>query len=529
METALTFLFTDIPDSILLWEQFPRTMLDVVTKQIALYETAIRTHGGKIQRSHGEADNTFAVFQSADSALRAVLEFQCTLRQPPPFEPNLPLEEPELRRREGRLVRAAIHTGYAEVVAGDYNSPDVNRCARLRSLAKGGQILVSAAVAQSLAEPLPNGMTLVAIGSHRLKDLPIPESVFQVSHPDLPSVFGSASHSGIAPTNLSTTLPPLIGRNPEMQTLTQSILHYPTVVVYGMCGVGKSRLVLHTVANLRPQFADGVWHIEMDGITQSREAIEKILGAFGCGNTNGYIARLTELVTNKHLLLVLDNCDLMQSELSALHTLLVDLSPCLRIVITTSRAYLLDGSVSFVLSPFQVPKASDDAAILQESDCIRLFLFFAQAVRPDFQIHASNAKEVVEICQKLDGNPLAISLAAARLNTLSLEQLHSRIGQMFQLLHHSRRSTPARHSSLKSAVEWDIQRLTDDERRQLHLLATQCPSGVLHADAESLGSLAQRGVLRHDTSGNNVHLSELISAYHKEFLVQPNQTSVEGA
>lgn len=468
---TVTFLFTDIMDSASLWEAEPETMTSAAARMSECITAAVQAHSGYVVRPRGEGDSTFSVFCSPTDALAAACALQRALVAET-WPTRLPL-----------LVRAALHCGPAELRDGDYNSTAVNRCARLRSLAAPGQILVSQVVADMAREQLPPEITLLSLGSHRLKDLQRAEHVYQLCHADLPAAFPPLRSLDSLPTNLPQQLNRFIGREREVATLVALLRPQsdgPTagtnrlLTVAGAGGAGKTRLVVQVGAELLDLYPDGVWLIELAALNEggmAAPAITTVLGLREEPNRTA-IETLQTYLRERTALLILDNCEHLIADCARLAQTLLRACPHLRLLATSRETFNIPGETVWRAPSLSLPAEEERSeASVRASEAVQLFLERAQAVQPNFQLSDRNAAAVAQIARRLDGIPLALELAAARVRSLSAEQIAERLDDRFRLLTGGSRTALPRQQTLRGLIDWSYQLLNERERALLRRLS----------------------------------------------------------
>jgi predicted ATPase/class 3 adenylate cyclase len=459
---TLTFLFTDLEGSTRLWEQFPREMKDALQRHDAIMRAAVEGSGGQVVK--GTGDGFMAVFPSAPEAAGACLSAQHGLQSEPWGETG------DLR------VRMGLHSGVAETRARDYFGPTVIRTARLMAVGHGGQVLLSEAAAALIVDQLPDAATLRDLGEHRLKDLGRPERVFQLVHPGLVSDFPPLKTPTRA-SNLPAQASAFVGRVAELEEidgrLGDEAVRMLTLV--GPGGTGKTRLALRAAAQHADRFEDGVFFIDLSTVRDTESVLTAIASAVGLNETTGesLLAELTRELHEQRALLVLDNFE----QVTAAATTMVQLlqgCPGLRLLVTSREAlHVRDEHVLWV-PPLSLPPADarrPSAGQLAQFEAVQLFSERAQAGRPDFRLSDDNAPAVAEICLRLDGLPLAIELATARINIFSPEALRDRLGSRLKLLRGGARDLPARQQTLRATIEWSYQLLQPAEQRLFELLS----------------------------------------------------------
>ncbi len=438
------------------WEQHPGAMKAAVERHDAILQEAIEAFRGVVFRRMGDA--FCACFVLAPQALGAVLAAQRALHQER-WDPRVaPIK-----------VRMALHTGPGEVREGDYVRPHLNRIARLLAVGYGGQILLTGATYQLVFDNLPEGVGLRDLGDHKLKDLQRPEHVFQMVVDDLPSDFPPIKTLDTRPNNLPVQRTDFIGRKKEVE-LTQEILARPQVrlvTLTGPGGTGKTRLSLQVGEMLLDRFRDGVFFVPLAALTDPAlvpVAIAKTLGLMGDGN-RPIIESLKAYLGQKELLLLLDNFEQVSSAGQVVSELLSDASQ-LKVLVTSREVLHIYGEKEFPAPPLQLPDLRHSPTLenLTDFESVRLFIERARDVKPDFDLTNENAPIIAEICVRLDGLPLAIELAAARVKLLTPQAILSRLESSLKVLTGGGRDLPARQQTLRCAIGWSYDLLSSDER-----------------------------------------------------------------
>jgi predicted ATPase/class 3 adenylate cyclase/Tfp pilus assembly protein PilF len=459
---TITFLFTDIESSTKQWECFPERMGQALARHDAILHRAIAEHNGQVIKKTG--DGFHAAFTGASEALAAVVSAQLALCDEPWPEPV-------------RITaRMALHTGDAQLRDGDYYGPPLNRAARLMSIGHGGQILLSGATYSLIAPPLPIGISFNDLGCHRLKDLQHPETVWQVLHPDLPADFPPLRSLTPVRTNLPIQLTSFIGRQTEMRQALELLGRTRLLTLQGSGGTGKTRLALEIGVDRIDDYPDGVWLVELAPLTDGALIAQTVALALGVMEepSRAIVDTLTGFLSSKRLLLILDNCEHLIDACGQLAEDLLPRCPQLKIVATSREPLRVTGEQTYRVpslltpDPVQLPAfESGLPASLLEYDAVRLFVERARQVRSDFELSLSNAREVASICHRLDGIPLAIELASARVRALSIDQINRRLDQRFHLLTGGNRSVLPRQQTLQALIDWSYELLTPRERTLL--------------------------------------------------------------
>ena len=471
---TVTFLFTDIEGSSKLWEQHPDAMSKALAEHNALLRRVIEEHRGYIFKLWGDA--VYAAFDTAIDALNAAIEAQREL----------------MRHSWGEIgllrVRMALHTGAAEARDGDYFGPTLNRCARLLSAAHGGQILLSAATEELVRDGLPHGVSLRSLGQHRLKDLQRPEHVFQVVHPELLAEFSSLRTLNAVPNNLPIQLTSFIGREREIKEVKELLKQTRLLTLTGSGGCGKTRLALQVAADLLEDYPDGIWFIDLSVLTDPTLVPSTVAATLGIHEESGQptLTTLAEALKSRTLLLVLDNCEHVVGACAQLAETLLRTCTALRILATSREALGIAGEVAWRVPSLSLPQPHelahiDSLARVTQYEAIRLFIERAEAASSEFRVTSHNIRAIVQICQRLDGIPLAIELAAARVKALSVEQIAARLDDRFRLLTGGSRTALPRQQTLRAMMDWSYELLTERERTLFRRLSAFAGGFTLEA------------------------------------------------
>ncbi|NOG39742.1 MAG: tetratricopeptide repeat protein [Armatimonadetes bacterium] len=446
-------LLTDVEGSTALWEKDRRGTAVALERHDAIAAATVVRHQGTLVKPRGEGDSLFCVFDRASDAVAAALDLQIAFREVP-ASGGSPLR-----------VRIAIHTGEMDAREGDYYGPAVNRCARIRSAAHGGQVLVSHAVQQLASEALPVGSHLVDLGVHRLRDLSRPERIFQLAHPDLPSVFPPLRTLDHQVHNLPVLLTSFVGREREVSEVLALFEKTRLLTLVGVGGTGKTRMALEVAAQVADRFSDGVCFVDLAPLRDAHLTERALLSAIQ--ETNPDLAgTLDAALADRELLLVLDNCEHLLRATCACADRALRISPRLKVIATSRRPFGLSGEQIYPVPPMNSPAPGSKGLVrrLFASDAGSLFLERARAVQPTFDLHSANAEDVAAVCAALDGIPLAIELAAARLRVLSPGQIRERLQDRFALLTSSASSGDERHRTLRGALDWSFDLLSEPEQ-----------------------------------------------------------------
>jgi predicted ATPase/class 3 adenylate cyclase len=441
---TVTFLFSDIEGSTKLWDSVPDAMRSALERHDELVRTAIETHGGYVVKTTG--DGVHAAFGRAGDALLAAVAMQESLAGE-----SWP-EDATIR------VRIGVHTGEVAERDGDYFGTAVNRAARLMAVAHGGQSVCS----HSTAALAGDAVLLQSMGEHRLRDLAAAEQVFQVGE----GVFPPLRSLDAYPTNLPLQVSSFFGRDEDVQAITKALDEARLVTITGVGGVGKTRLALQVAAELLPGYEDGAWLCELAAAQDPDELEGVVSAALGAPLRSGSSLgeSIVEFLRMKRLLLVLDNCEHLLDAAAELAERCLAGSPGLRILATSREGLAIAGEQVRPLRSLPTPDAAAAIDAISASDSVGLFVERARGARPDFAVDATNAEAVGEICRRVDGIPLAIELAAARVASMGPAEIAKRLDERFRLLTGSRRRTVERHQTLRSTLEWSYSLLAERER-----------------------------------------------------------------
>jgi predicted ATPase/class 3 adenylate cyclase len=471
---TVTFMLTDVEGSTRLWESAPEAMGVAVARHYELLGAAIALHGGVRPLEQGEGDSVVAAFARASDALAAALDVQRA------FHCEGWPDGASLR------LRIALHTAEAQLRdEGNYFGQAVNRCARLRAVAHGGQVVLSRTARDLALDRLPELAELADLGVHRLRDLGRPERVFGLVHPDLPSEFPPLRSLDTVRNNLPGELTSFVGRRAELAQIGEPLQRVRLLTLTGAGGCGKTRLALQAAADAMDRHPDGVWWVELARLEDSALLLAAVIGALRLREVQGWalLDTLVEHLQARRALVVLDNCEHLLAACAELADAL--LRGCASLtMLATSRAPLgVPGEVTWRVPSMSLPAEPQREPVeaLQLSDAVSLFIDRATQVRPNFAITAANAPAVAQICHDLDGIPLAIELAAARVRMLAPEQIARALSDRFHLLTGGARTVLPRHQTLEASIDWSHELLSDAERALLRRLSVFAGGWTLDA------------------------------------------------
>jgi predicted ATPase/class 3 adenylate cyclase len=469
----VTFLFTDIEGSTVRWERDPIGMQNALRRHDQLMRDAVIGSGGAVFKTVGDA--FYAVFQEPGDAVASALAAQRSLG------------EADFEEVGGLRVRIAIHTGTADEREGDYFGQTLNRVARLLSIGHGGQILLSGAMAKLAGEKLPTGCTLRDLGEHRLKDLTAPEQVFQLVVPGLQSDFPKLRSLSVLDNNLPQQLTSLIGRQADVAAIKELLNTSSLVTLIGAGGVGKTRSALQVGAELLETFADGVWFADFAPL-KDPTLVANTIGAIFELQEPGNRSMLESLISYlkpKKLLLILDNCEHLIAEASAAAAGILRACDGVKILATSREHLGVHGETLYRTPSLSVPEPTPELTAEEAIGfgAIDLFVTRASAANARFALTDENAATVATICRRLDGIPLAIELAAARVKVLAPKQLADKLNERFRLLTGGDRTALLRQQTMRAAIDWSYDLLTPVEQRVFGMLSVFADSFALETAA----------------------------------------------
>ncbi len=448
----MTFLFTDIEGSTRLTQRLGDGWPPLLDRHNQILHAAVRDNEGVDFGSEGDA--LFAVFASAQRAVDAATQAQRDLAA-----------EPWPADAEVR-VRMGLHTGEGNVAGDSYVGLDVHRVARITSAGHGGQVLLSAPTRMLVEASLPDGTALRDMGEHRLKDLSRPEQLAMLVIEGLPSVFPPLLTLDVVPNNLPTQLTTFLGRERELVEAGQLLREARLLTLTGPGGTGKTRLSLQLAAEASDLFHDGVYFVPLGTIREPSLVLPTIAQAMGLPDPRGHaLEHLSEHLAEKRVLLVLDNFEQVIEAAPSVGELLERL-PGVAALVTSRSPLRVYGEQEYPVPPLSVPdpRRMADLQNLSQFASVALFIERAMGVRPGFRVDASNAPAIAEICARLDGLPLAIELAAARVRILTPEAIMARLDDQLGLLAGGSRNLPERQQTLRGAIDWSHDLLDPRDR-----------------------------------------------------------------
>ncbi len=425
---TVTLLLADVEGSTRLWETQPKEMTAALARLNQTVSAIIASRDGVRPVEQGEGDSFVAAFARASDAVAAALEMQRA--------PLAPIR-----------LRIGLHTGEIQLRdEGNYAGPTINRTARLRDLGHGGQTLLSGATEAMVLDELPCDAWLSDLGTHPLRDLPRPERVVQLCHPDVVNEFPALRvPKAVASHGIPVQLTSFVGRDAELAQLRELLTQNRLVTLTGAGGAGKTRLAVQIAGQLSGEFGDGIWYVDLAPITDPELVPLTVARAFGLPDqpSRSTMDTLTRFIADRHMLVVLDNCEHLLDASAALVMTLLEACSGLTLLTTSREPIGVAGEVSW-----RVPSLS------LADEALELFTDRARHARPEFVVTDDNGATVSEICARLDGLPLAIELAAARVRALSLAEILESLHDRFRLLTGGARTAVRRQQTLRASVDW---------------------------------------------------------------------------
>jgi predicted ATPase/class 3 adenylate cyclase len=513
---TVTFLFTDLEGSSRLWEEHPDAMQDALACHDEILRESVESRAGFVVKTMG--DGFHAAFATAGDALSAAIDAQRALAAEG-WDATGPL-----------LVRMGLLTGEAQQRDGDFFGSAVNRAARVMAVAHGGQILCSRVTVDVAGGVFP----VRSLGEHRLRDLGAPEELFQVGG----GVFPPLQSVDVVPTNLPVVRTELIGRSDDVATLSELVRREQLVTLTGVGGVGKTRLALGVAASVAVEFADGCWLVELPPVTGGDEVVNAVAASVRSPTTG--LDGLAAYLADRRVLVVLDNCEHVLDAAAQLVDVVLASAPDVHVVVTSREPLGLDGEQVRRVRSLDLPDAGGLLEEVRAAAAVRLFAERAMAAAGSFVVDAGNAAPVVEICRHLDGIPLAIELAAARVRSMPPVEIARRLDERFRLLGGGSRRAQERHRTLFAAVSWSYEMLTEDEgvtfRRlavfpaSFDLAAAEAVAGADNsAVVDRVSRLVDRSLVDYEPGTGRYRLLETLRQFGADRLAEAGETEATRA
>ena len=434
----------------------------------ALSRKAVEAHRGVVVKMTG--DGMYAAFADAVDALNATALLQQSL------------DELTTQNHVALRVRAGLHAGLVERRDQDLFGSPVNRAARIMKAAHGGQILLSQAVVDQIRDRLPDGISIRDLGAVRLRDLATSEHVYQLLHPRLRQDFPALRSLEATPNNLPPQTTSFIGRERELAEAKRLLDGARLLTLLGMGGLGKTRLSLQIGADVLEKYSDGVWFVDLAPIRDPALVPNAVAHVLAIREEPGrpIVQTLCAHLREHKLLVILDNCEHLVNACASLASALIQAVPNLRLLATSREPLRIPGEQTYAVLPLAVPRRADAETLLR-SEAVQLFVERARLQKPDFAVTGSQVSAVAELCARLDGIPLALELAAARLRSLSVTEINARLHDRFKLLTSGSRVALERQQTLRALVSWSYDLLQENEQIVLDRLSVFCGGFDLHA------------------------------------------------
>ena len=530
---AVAILFTDIEGSTRLWDEHPDRMPTALSHHDSVVRDSVERHAGTVVKTTG--DGVYAVFADPEECLAAAIAMQRALADPAVTE-GLSLR-----------TRIGLHVGLVERRDNDLFGSAVNRGARIMGAAHGGQTLLSDAFAEAIAGRLPKAVSLRAMGAVRLRGLARPERLWQVVHAEMRNEFPALRSLETAPSNLPQQLTSFVGRERERTDVAALLRSSRLVTLTGTGGLGKTRLSLQVGADLLGDYLDGVWIVELAPLSDPRLVLHSVAGALGVREEPGrpVFDALVGFVADRSLLLILDNCEHLVQACAELAEALLRSAPRLSILASSREHLRVAAERIYPLTTLSLPDPGRPLALgeLPQYEAVRLFVERAVAVQPSFGLSERNANAVIQICRRLDGIPLAIELAAARLRTLTVESIAERLDDRFRLLTKGSRTGTPRQQTLSALIDWSHELLDSKERTLFRRLAVFAGGSTLEG-AEAVGAgtgldvadvlelltaLVEKSLVGLEPETGRYRLLETVREYAQQRLNEAGEANAAGA
>jgi predicted ATPase len=502
-----------------MWEESPDLMMRALEQHDEVIGDAVDAHHGVSVKPRGEGDSRFLVFDDACEALRAVAQIQSRLASVAWVTPR-PMR-----------IRAALHTGAADLQLGDYYGPAVNRAARLRAIAHGGQTVMSHSTWELVRDRLPDEVTVRDMGEHGLKDLTGPERVYQLNVAGLPDQFPPLASLNAIPNNLPIQLTELVGRQAELAECERLLARSRLLTILAPGGTGKTRLAIQAAADITADFPDGVFFISLAEVTSSRDITQAVAESLGLAlsSDQDMKSQLLTYLTNKSQLLVFDNFEHLIDGASII-TGILQTAPQVKVLVTSRAKLNLSGETVLTLGGLETTWESLDEAF--QASGAQLFIDAAKRVRPGFVLDPEDLDPLAEILRLTGGLPLGILLAAAWVDMLPVREIAAEIAKNLDFLETDMGDVPDRHRSLRAAFDTSWAYLGPEERKSFLALSVfrggftrQAALAVAGASLRGLSVLAGKSLVTPSPETGRHGIHELLRQYGEAELRQDPELS----
>jgi predicted ATPase/class 3 adenylate cyclase len=504
---VVTFLFTDVEGSTRLWEEAPDAMMTALRIHDQAITEAVEAFGGVVVKPRGEGDSQFVVFRSAMDAVGGAVEMQRRL-----VGVDWPTPRP-LR------VRASLHTGAADLVLGDYYGPAVNRAARLRAIAHGGQTVCSGSTFELVQDHLPDGVTASDMGAHRLKDLTRPEHVFQLNIGGLENSFPPLNSLDAITNNLPEQMTELIGRDAELADVKRLLTKTRLLTVMAPGGTGKTRLVIQAAADLAADYPDGVFFIGLADLSTSGDILQAVAEEVGVAFSSDEDpqTQLLGYLAPRRQLLVFDNFEHL-SDGARIVSEILQAAPQMKVIATSRSKLNLTGEMVVPLVGLSAHWDTPETAL--QTSGVRLFLDAAHRFNPGLELRAEDLEPLAEILRLTGGMPLGILLAAAWVDILSIPDIAAEIAKSLDFLETTLGDVPDRHRSIRAVFDYSWRLLNNAERDAFAALSVfrggftrEAAEAVAGASLRDLANLANKTLVMPSPSTGRYAIHELLRQY----------------
>lgn len=486
---TVTFLFTDIEGSTKLAQQYPDAIQGLLTRHHEILRQCIQAQNGYSFQNEG--DSLAVAFHSPLDAVKAAINAQHLLQSeawsPAPIKVRMGIHTGAAQLND--TTASTAYTGYTALAT----------TARIMSAGHGGQILISNATQSVIRDELPKHVSLRDMGERRLKDLILPERIYQLNVPGLPSEFAPLKTYEHTRHNLPLQLTTFIGRKKEVGQIKQRMEKNRLVTLTGSGGIGKTRLSIQVASELLAEYPIGVWLVELTPLTDPALVPQSVCAALGVkpeGDTSALDA-LINYMHEKKILLVVDNCEHLIDACAQLCDSLLRACPELQIIASSREALGIEGENAYRVPSLSLPNPKSGLQVIEESEAVKLFMERATTNLPEFEMTEANAPAIAQICQRLDGIALAIELAASRVKMLKVEQIATKLDDAFRLLTGGSRTALPRQQTLRALIDWSYNLLPDEERAFLRKLSVFMGGWTLEAAEAVCGDADALELLTH--------------------------------
>jgi len=504
---VVTFLFTDVEGSTRLWEESPESMMEAVRQHDEAIEGAAQEHNGIAVRPRGEGDSRFMVFAGASDAVAAAAEMQRRLATTEWVTPR-PL-----------LVRIALHTGAADLQLGDYYGASVNRAARLRAIAHGGQSIMSASTWELVQDEPLAGITIHDMGEHGLKDLTRPEHVYQIDVAGLADSFPPLASLDAVPNNLPIQLTDFVGRQVELENAKSTLAETRLLTILAPGGAGKTRLAIQVAADLSADFPDGVFFVDLAPISSPGDIIQTVSESLGIAlsTDEDLQTQLLAYLAAKAQLLVFDNFEVVAEGADIVAEILKG-APRVKIIATSRSKLNISGETVMALPGMEINWDSPDEAY--QASSVRLFIDASKRTDASFSLSVDDLEPLGQILEVVGGMPLGIELAAAWVDMLPIGEIATEIEKSLDFLESDVGGVPDRHRSMRAVFDYSWTMLSEDERWMFSALSffrggftRDAAEAVAGASLRSLANLASKSLLVPDLDSGRYSVHGLLRQY----------------